>query len=131
MKKNLNVKRAMKQRGLMAKDVAEMIGITPVAMSQRINGNPRLSTLKTIADAMGCEIADLFFSDGDEEQEPQEAGTAAIGEPQGGLFAQGEAEAETPAAQQQPTGGVQTAQSDVLCPHCGRRMRAVVVLLPE
>ena len=131
MKKNLNVKRAMKQRGLMAKEVAEMIGITPVAMSQRINGNPRLSTLKTIADAMGCEIADLFFSDGEEEEETQETGMAGGGnEPQGGLFAQGEAETETSAAQQ-PTGVAQTAQSEVLCPHCGRRMRAVVVLLPE
>lgn len=126
MKKKLDVKRAMKQRGLLAKDVAEMIGITPVAMSQRINGNPRLSTLQTIADALGCEMADLFFADGEEEQ----ADAAEADAPHGGLFAQTEATDEC-AAPQQPMGVAQTAQSEVLCPHCGRRMRAVVVLLPE
>ena len=51
----------MHANGLMAKDVAERLNITTVAMSQQMTGNPRLETLRKIADAIGWNIRDFFY----------------------------------------------------------------------
>lgn len=56
----LNIKKALQQRGLMAKDVAARMGITDVALSQHINGNPSVGVLERIAHAIGCDVVELF-----------------------------------------------------------------------
>lgn len=66
----LNIKRAIKEHGLEVKKVAEKMGITPTALSQQINGkiykgrrvnsNPSVEVLTRIANAIGCDIVDLF-----------------------------------------------------------------------
>ena len=48
----IDILRTMRAHGLMAKDVAERLNITTVAMSQQMTGNPRLETLRKIADAI-------------------------------------------------------------------------------
>jgi len=58
----LNIKRAIKDRNLEVKEVAKRMGITPVGLSQHINGNPSVKTLGKIADAIGCDISELFDS---------------------------------------------------------------------
>lgn len=80
----LDIMRTIKERGLMAKDIAHKMGITHIAMSQRINGNPRLDTLRNLAEAIGCNIGDFFY--------PIEEGM-----PKEGLFAQKQ---QTPKYQQ-------------------------------
>lgn len=56
----LDIKRVIKQYGLEAKDVASRMGITPVGLSQHMNGNPSVAVLQRIADAIGCDIGEFF-----------------------------------------------------------------------
>lgn len=67
---SLDIKRAIKANGLEVKEVARRMGITPTALAQHINGktykgcrvpaNPSVDVLQRIADAIGCDISDLF-----------------------------------------------------------------------
>lgn len=66
----LNIKQAIKNHGLEVREVAQRMGITPTALSQHINGkmykgnrvdaNPSLDVLQRIADAIGCDVVELF-----------------------------------------------------------------------
>ena len=66
----LNIKRAIKEHGLEVKQVAAEMGITPTALSQQINGklykgrrvhsNPSVEVLTRIANAIGCDVVELF-----------------------------------------------------------------------
>lgn len=57
----IDILRTIRAHGFMAKDIAEKLGITTVAMSQQITGNPRLETLRKTADAIGCNVRDFFY----------------------------------------------------------------------
>ncbi len=56
----LNIKRAIRERGLTSKQVAERAGMTAVNLSYHINGNPSVEILQRIATAIGCDIVELF-----------------------------------------------------------------------
>lgn len=56
----LNIKQAIKSYGLTSKEVAERMGVTAVNLSYHINGNPSVEVLERIANAIGCDIAELF-----------------------------------------------------------------------
>ena len=66
----LNIKKAIKDHGLEVRQVAEKMGITPTALSQHLNGkmykgkrvnpNPSIDILQRIADAIGCDVVELF-----------------------------------------------------------------------
>lgn len=67
---NLRISAIMKEKGLTLPDLAARIIITdkdnnkrtltPAALGARINGNPHLSNLYEIADALGVKITELF-----------------------------------------------------------------------
>ena len=149
--KKLDMMRAIKERGFMAKDVADKLGITTVAMSLRTNAkNPRLDTMIQIAEIIGCDITDLFYPDPAEEAEKKEvpSGTENEGEtldttlrgdlPEGIIerdvnFVQQLAGSE-PAYPVHSDGLVsenqqQMIQTSTFCPHCGKKVRVGVVLL--
>ena len=44
----------------MMKDLAQMIGITEVGLSKSLNGNPGLTRLQDIAEALEVNITELF-----------------------------------------------------------------------
>lgn len=135
--KKLDMMRAIKERGFMAKDIADKLGITTVAMSLRTNAkNPRLDTMVQIAEVIGCDITDLFYAEEAEEGD--------------GLFANQESDhaKDVPSNTQAPLvhksglvsesqqeGAVIPAsnmiQTSTFCPHCGKKVRVGVVLLPE
>lgn len=56
-----DILRTIRAHNLLAKDVAERLGITAIGLSQQIKGNPRLETIRKIADAIGCNVADFFY----------------------------------------------------------------------
>lgn len=129
--KKLDMMRAIKERGFMAKDIADKLGITTVAMSLRTNAkNPRLDTMVQIAEVIGCDVTDLFYSEDAEEEE-------------NGLFTNQESDhtkdipSNAPAYPVHENGLVsennsqQMTQTSTFCPHCGKKVRVGVVLLPE
>lgn len=56
----MDIKSIIKAKGLTVKDVAERMNITPIGLSQHINGNPSVQVLERIASAIGCEVRDFF-----------------------------------------------------------------------
>lgn len=58
--KRLDVVRAAHERGMSIKEIAGKLGISSNALSARNNGNPTLKALYEIAEAIGCDITDLF-----------------------------------------------------------------------
>ena len=47
------IKEICKEKGILIKDLAQMLGITDVGLRQSINGNPTIGTLEKIATALG------------------------------------------------------------------------------
>ncbi len=57
---NLRIKEICRDKGIMLKDLAGMIGITEVGLSKSLNGNPNISRLEEIAAALGVPVTELF-----------------------------------------------------------------------
>ena len=58
--KKLSVLQAAHERGVNLSEVANKIKISRRALCSRINGNPKLNNLYEIAEAIECDITDLF-----------------------------------------------------------------------
>jgi len=58
----LRVKEILKQQGKTMQQLADMIGINRVNLSNSLNGNPTLERLKQVADCLNIDIKDLFVS---------------------------------------------------------------------
>ncbi|RIV50889.1 XRE family transcriptional regulator [Flagellimonas taeanensis] len=58
----LNLKPLMDKKGLTGKDFAEELGISPVALSNIMQGNsfPRANVLMKMAEVLNVEVRDLF-----------------------------------------------------------------------
>lgn len=62
MNSRLAIKDAIKKYGTSVNEVASRMGITRITLSTHINGNPSVEILARIADAIGCDITELFSS---------------------------------------------------------------------
>lgn len=58
----LYIKDALKQRGLTQNDLADRLGINRVSLSRILSdkNDMRFSTIRKIADAIGCDVAEFF-----------------------------------------------------------------------
>ncbi len=57
----LRIKDILKEKGLSVKDVADRTGMDPSNLNSSLKkGNPRLSTLVDIANAIGCDVKEFF-----------------------------------------------------------------------
>lgn len=56
----LRIKELIKEKGSTIQEIADLIGINRVTLSNSINGNPTKETLEKIAGALGVKITDLF-----------------------------------------------------------------------
>ena len=58
----MHIKEALKKRGLKQNDLADGLGINRVSLSRLLSdkNDMRISTIKKIADAIGCDVAEFF-----------------------------------------------------------------------
>ena len=58
----LQIKEALKKRGLKQNDLADRLGINRVSLSRLLSdkNDMRISTIKKIADAIGCDVSEFF-----------------------------------------------------------------------
>lgn len=64
----MDIKRVIKDKGYTIQDVAGMIGVNRVTLTNTISGNPTYRKMKQIADAIGCQVTD-FFPDEDKKSD--------------------------------------------------------------
>ncbi|HIR73802.1 MAG TPA: helix-turn-helix transcriptional regulator [Candidatus Coprenecus pullicola] len=56
----LRIKELLKEKGMMHKELAEKLGVTDIALRASLKGNPTISTLEKVADALGVSVPELF-----------------------------------------------------------------------
>lgn len=56
----MRIKEILKTKGLSVNELAEMLGVSRVSVSNMINGNPTVETLNRIAGALGVSVSELF-----------------------------------------------------------------------
>ena len=58
----LQIKETLKKRGLTQNELADRLGINRVSLSRLLSdkNDMRISTIKKIADAIGCDVAEFF-----------------------------------------------------------------------
>ena len=137
MKSNykLNIAAALKQRNMTKRSLAQRLNVKEPAVTAFINGNPTINTLYAIAEALDCEVIDLFF--------PTEEAPVLFSEEEASTLAptpEGEAPISTPTPDlQPPTSPTPTSSSPsneppfsaisspsntptlaISCPHCHR-----------
>lgn len=141
--KKLDIKRALSEHNMSQVELARRTGVNAPNISAIIKeGNPTIARLTKIAEGIGCDITDLFYPDpaeeAKEEEIPMEAGeenvTAKIPDTSdkdayllhcNGLLIEG----QNVSTENEPQGGA--AKVETFCPHCGKKVRVGVVLLPE
>lgn len=67
----MDLKKNIRAYGFTLEQIGERLGISQQAVSQAINGNPSLSRLKQIADAVGVPLSELVADEPHLEREPQ------------------------------------------------------------
>lgn len=135
--KKLDMMRAIKERGFMAKDIADKLGITTVAMSLRTNAkNPRLDTMVQIAEVIGCDVTDLFYSKEAEEKGSlfanldSDCAKVIPSSTQAPLVHKNRLALENQKTEEIPPVN-SMIQTSTFCPHCGKKVRVGVVLLDD
>ena len=56
----LRIREIAKSKGMTMADIADKLGIKAITLSQSLNGNPTLSRLSEVADALGVDVGELF-----------------------------------------------------------------------
>ena len=56
----LKAKEVIKEKGMTIDKVASKMGITKGSLSAALSGNPTVGYLKRVANAIDCDIRDLF-----------------------------------------------------------------------
>lgn len=140
--KRLDIKRALADHNTTQVQLGEKLGLSPQSLTSVIKGNPTVKKLEDIATAIGCDITDLFYPDTTEEAEEKEKKeeinmkplgmdvlkqiAGRVPDVMGGVYWTNVENAENGGENQQ-----QMIQTSTFCPHCGKKVRVGVVLLPE
>lgn len=56
----LRIKEVIKEKRMTITELADVMGINRVNLSNMVNGNPTVETLNKIADALGVPLTELF-----------------------------------------------------------------------
>ena len=132
----LDILRYVKEHKIPMVKVAQAAGMTPQNIKKSIGNNPKGDTITNIANGLGVHPS-VFFYDKDEEKETaddsetkqNEEAVEATDKPaypvhESGLVSENQQEEGTA-----PANGI--IQTSTFCPHCGKKVRVGVVLLPE
>ena len=65
--KYLDIKRALSDHNITQVQLGEKLGLSPQSLTSVIKGNPTVAKLTQIAEGIGCDITDLFYTDPAEE----------------------------------------------------------------
>ena len=65
----LNVRELCRTRGIQLRDVAKAMNMAPESLSRSLHGNPTLSTLCSLAQALDVPVSRLVAKGGDRESE--------------------------------------------------------------
>ena len=123
----LDILRYVKEHKIPMVKVAQAAGMTPQNIKKSIGNNPKGDTITKIANGLGVHPS-VFFYDKDEEK----ATTGGSDEKKEEQVTESE-----PAYPVHENGLVsennsqQMTQTSTFCPHCGKKVRVGVVLLPE
>ena len=60
MSYTFRIKQILNDKNMLQKDLAALLDITPVTLSQNLSRNPSMQTLAKIADALNVDVLDLF-----------------------------------------------------------------------
>lgn len=89
----MDIQATIKRKGFTQAKVADLIGMSTGSFSAMIRGNITISSLRRIADAIGCNVADFFADESNGENVYEGDHNDAPG-----------------------SGGI-------VCPHCGRSIQ--------
>ena len=151
--KHLDIKRALADHNITQVQLGEKLGLSPQSLTSVIKGNPTVKKLEDIAIAIGCDITDLFYPDPAEEAEEKEKkkmvinmnplGMGVVENISGRLpdVIGGKRENVNWDSINEASDGIAgnggemeqgtTIQTSTFCPHCGKKVRVGVVLLPD
>lgn len=158
--KKLDIKRALAEHNMSQIELCQKIGVAQQNMSAIVrSGNPTVAKLMQIAEGIGCDITDLFYPDPAEEAAEKEKRNTEMKEeieknmkPLGmGIVEKiasrvpdvlgGKRESVDWDSIDETSEGIAgnggemeqgaTIQTSTFCPHCGKKVRVGVVLLPE
>ena len=152
--KHLDIKRALADHNITQVQLGEKLGLSPQSLTSVIKGNPTVKKLEDIATAIGCDITDLFYPDPAEEAEEAERKKKEMEEeieknmkplgmdvmkqiadrvPDviGGNSRSSVDWTNVENAENGEENQQQMIQTSTFCPHCGKKVRVGVVLLPE
>ena len=68
----MDIKTLIKEHGLTINQVAEKLGINRVSLTNTINNNPTYTTLRKIADVVGCDVMDFFRDEATHQPERED-----------------------------------------------------------
>lgn len=56
----LRIKELAKEKDFLLEDIASLMDISPVSLSQSLNGNPTLKRLEEVAKVLDVDVSELF-----------------------------------------------------------------------
>ena len=132
----LDILRYVKEHKIPMVKVAQAAGMTPQNIKKSIGNNPKGDTITNIANGLGVHPS-VFFYDKDEEKETaddsetkqNEEAVEATDKPAYPVHENGLVSGNQQAEGMAPASGM--IQTSTFCPHCGKKVRVGVVLLPE
>ena len=123
----LDILRYVKEHKIPMVKVAQAAGMTPQNIKKSIGNNPKGDTITKIANGLGVHPS-VFFYDKDEEK------ATTVGSDEKKEEQVAESEQAYPVHENglvSENNLQQMTQTSTFCPHCGKKVRVGVVLLPE
>ena len=130
-KSEINLRKLMQKLGLGTNAFAEACGVSTQSMSQYLRPDKSLttSTIYKIATALDIDPRDMFFPTEEDSASSSPSVDSNIPSHQDDTSRHSPAEADDHSIKLPPAQDIMPVTT--FCPHCGKRVRVGVVLLPE